>query len=67
MEPKSMRGLPKAFERVQCWTCSGSGLVGHQMPDECPTCGGGGTVIRYASGTFAKYQGGPLLGKDRSK
>jgi len=56
----------KDFERVRCWTCSGSGLVGYHIPDECPTCGGGGTVIRYVSGVYAKYQGGPLLGKDRS-
>jgi len=57
----------RAWERVECWTCSGFGVVdrGYHDPDECPTCGGSGHIIRYTeSGVYAKYQGGPLLGRD---
>lgn len=60
----------RAWEEVECWDCSGFGVVdrGCHDPDECRTCNGSGRVIRYkASGVYAKYQGGPLLGRDRKE
>lgn len=51
------------YRRLTCHTCAGHGLVGHQIPDECPTCGGAGTIIQYRSGVLAKYYTGPLLGR----
>lgn len=52
---------------VTCVRCGGSGLVGTQVPDECPTCGGSGLNWRYKSGVLARYYSGPLLGKDTQK
>lgn len=59
--------MNKPFERVQCWNCQGYGVVdrGYHCPDECSVCNGTGSVVRYAGGTYAAYQGGPLLGRER--
>lgn len=52
-------------KRVECWQCAGHGII--ERGFECPTCGGSGHVIRYENGTYAKYLGGPLLGRDNAK
>lgn len=60
------RRSTRAWESIECWNCGGFGLV--RDADECATCGGSGRVIRYTeSGVYAKYQGGPLLGRDARK
>jgi len=58
----------KPYERIKCNRCDGHGLItswsyGVKEPDECRECGGSGTIIRYESGTYAQYPGGPLLGR----
>lgn len=56
----------KQHERITCFRCDGHGIVdsGYHHPDECPDCGGAGTIVRYESGAYAKYPGGPLLGRN---
>lgn len=56
----------KKYEQLKCWHCNGFGVVdsGYHYPDECPTCGGNGYVVRYESGVLAKYPSGPLLGRE---
>lgn len=55
----------KPYERIECARCSGHGLINSWgSPDECPDCGGAGTIVRYASGVYASWPGGPLLGRE---
>lgn len=58
----------KPYTRIECTRCSGHGQVPsfheHAYPDECPDCGGAGTIVRYESGAFASWPGGPLLGRE---
>ena len=58
--------MMKTFKRIKCAHCDGFGVVdtGYHYPDECRACGGSGTIIRYESGTYASYIGGPFLGRD---
>lgn len=61
-----MAEVNRAWKSVECWRCSGFGVVdrSYHNPDECSTCGGSGRVIVYTeSGVYAKYPGGPLLGR----
>lgn len=58
----------KPYQQIKCNRCNGHGLItswsyGVKEPDECRECGGSGTIIRYESGTYAQYPGGPLLGR----
>jgi RecJ-like exonuclease len=58
----------KPYETIRCARCDGHGQVSKwSEPEECPDCGGSGQNVRYESGTIARYPGGPLLGKERSK
>jgi hypothetical protein len=63
------KSMSQPYTRVKCDRCDGHGMrtvwsFGVKEPDECPDCGGGGTIIRYASGRLASYPGGPFLGND---
>lgn len=50
-------------KRIKCDRCNGIGQVeaGVNYPDECPDCGGSGTIVQYQSGATARYVGGPFL------
>jgi len=53
---------------VRCDRCDGHGQIsswqfGVKEPDECPDCGGGGSLWLYPKGALAKYYGGPLIGR----
>lgn len=50
-------------KHIRCGRCDGHGQVeaGPNYPDECPDCGGSGSVVEYPSGAIAKWHGGPLL------
>ena len=54
--------LTKA-KRIKCNRCDGHGVVESwpNIPDECPDCGGSGSIVEYPSGALAKYHGGPFL------
>jgi DnaJ-class molecular chaperone len=60
--------MTRSWESIECWDCNGFGIVdrGYHDPDECRTCGGSGSVVKYReSGVVAKYAGGPILGRDK--
>ena len=64
-----MNAERKSFNRITCYRCDGHGVIasydmdGFLSPDECPDCGGAGTIVQYESGAIASWPGGPLLGR----
>lgn len=59
----------KPYEKIKCCRCDGKGIVARWAwdgpePDECSDCGGAGTIVRYESGYYASWPGGPMLGRD---
>ena len=55
------------WSRQECGSCGGHGIYdrSYHDPDECRTCGGSGHIWRHdQTGSYAKWPGGPFLGRD---
>ena len=53
------------WTRQKCVRCDGHGVIAHwDIPDECPDCGGSGSVWKHTKSLVVdKWPGGPFLGQ----